>query len=99
MRHNDYSFIRCDCKEHGLVIKRNHFEGSKILCLSIWKWGFCGDYRPSLIDRLKEAWEVIRWGECYGDQVLLDNTTLTELYNLLDEVKKEWEEQSKELED
>jgi hypothetical protein len=76
-------FILCQCTQHALSINRFQFEDMKFpeICISIWQ--FPNPF--TLREKLRWVWQIIRWGDPYGDFVILDVEKSKELRDYLNE--------------
>lgn len=66
---------KCDCGTEMLVMepeidRMNEGKSLFFLNLSIWLLGY--DNKPSLFQRLRHCYHILRTGKNYSDQIILD---------------------------
>jgi len=66
-------FLKCDCHSEGIEVQYfKEDKSDKGFYINYWKYGITGRYSElSIIDKLKNAWKILRYGTLHGDQVML----------------------------
>lgn len=78
------SWYKCDCGNEVLHIEEEIDKVSDDLSLvflniSIWLQGH-GDNRPSLRERLRHCWQILRTGKNYADEIILSWEEMNRLH-------------------
>ncbi len=94
MEENKKITIECECGTHMLQVESNIETGSYIpeqeneairfqsIYLAMFHYGNC---KPSLLERIKRAFKVLKTGELYADQITLTPSEATKLRDFLTE--------------
>jgi len=77
-------FFQCDCGQEAIHIERDleFFEEEKryvcLLNFSIYHFGI-ENHKPTLKEKLRHCWHIIRTGKNYSDQIILNQDTARQL--------------------
>ncbi len=63
--------IRCSCGSHELDAAYDESDDYPMLYVCLWSYGKGGEKWP-LRFRFKAIWDILRYGHCDGDSVILD---------------------------
>ena len=75
------AFIHCDCKEEMLIA---FYDGEyDLLELSIYETSASFKSKKSWFQRLRYAYQILRYGEPYTDQIILKRDQIEELQGFL----------------
>lgn len=76
-------WYKCDCGNEVLHIELDEtildMGVVKYLNLSIWLMGH-GDNRPSLRERLRHCWQILKTGKNYADEIILNWEEMNRLH-------------------
>lgn len=72
-------FLTCSCYCEGLRVTYDPDDKEFYVCL----WGTRSGYQVSWLQRLKSCWKILKTGEPFGDQVLMNQEEATKLVNFL----------------
>ncbi len=93
--HTMNHFTKCMCNTEGIEISVENYFNNKVKIASIHFWemgGSFGDDRPSLWNRIKSAWYVLRKGHSpFAWDLELDVEGLKTLKKNIEDVIKEME--------
>jgi len=76
-------WYKCDCGSEVLHIEEDKENGTVYLNISIWLMGY---QRPTLWQRLKHCWHILRTGQNYADQIILNWNEVTRLHKDLSRI-------------
>lgn len=76
--------VKCECFAHAIELTK--FEDDDDLFVSIWYLGRIG--KKSLIDRIKDAWNILIGNRTFIEEVILNKESVAVLKNYLDEYLK-----------
>lgn len=75
------AFIHCDCKEEMLIA---YYDGEyDLLELSVYETSASFKSKKSWFQRLRYAYQILRYGEPYTDQIVLKRDQIEELQGFL----------------
>lgn len=79
---NRQKFFLCNCYGHGVMVTQDVDDDEArlktIAYLSLWEEGYYVN-KPSLWQRLRTAWRVIKTGKVDSDSIVLSKQTAQEL--------------------
>jgi hypothetical protein len=75
-------YYDCECRSEVLRLEIEEDKISLDVFLSIYRQRIIG-----LKDKLRYCWQVLRWGEPFGDDMILDNQELIKLSEDLNRLK------------
>lgn len=85
MQNKDF-FIRCDCGEEGLMFRKDSEDENPLYFISLWQ----EYYRTrSIKERIRAIIHIIKTGEPYVDQIILNNNGITELRDICNSMLKD----------
>ena len=77
-------FIRCGCQSEILVL---HYDGEiDMIDLSMYEIDVSYKYRMSLWQKIRYIYQVIRYGQPYTDQIVLNRQQIDELKTFINEI-------------
>jgi len=77
-------FIRCSCQSEMLVLD---YDGEfDIVDLSIYKIDLSYKYIMSWYQKARYIYQILRYGQPYSDQIVLDRKQINELKTFLDSI-------------
>lgn len=79
-------FIECSCYCHaiGISYETDEEEGLPLFDMGFFAHGDIGDVRWSIKERIRYAWQILRTGKLFTDQVTLNRTEAKRLKCSLD---------------
>ena len=80
----DRVFFTCACHTHGIVLFPMDEVPDEYTPLFIEFW-YYGKGDISFFDRLKAAWQFLRWGTCFQEEMVLNKE---EALRLSDELRR-----------
>jgi len=78
---------RCECFTCGLLLTEDEDSGG--VYMSFWKYG--SPNPMGLLERLRRAWNIVKTGRYFDDQIILNEATARELCNDMDSILKKQE--------
>ena len=77
-------FIRCDCQSEILVL--DYDAEVDMIDLSMYEIDVSYKYRMSLWQKIRYIYQVIRYGQPYTDQIVLNRHQINELKSFLETI-------------
>ena len=74
-------FIICGCHGEGYMFTWYEKDDIPALYISLWKEGI-GHYDHNWRHRLRHIWQIIRTGEVYTDQLILEEKQVVKLIDV-----------------
>jgi hypothetical protein len=81
---NEMLFVVCDCYEHAISVEVFDKE-NKMTLVRFWQ---AYSDNVGLVERLKRAWRVFRYGKLDYDDVILDLDGMSKLLSNISDVTK-----------
>ena len=86
-------FIPCDCREGGLMIQGIEIDLEPPVPLVYFLIVHAGDRMPSLWERIKNAFKLLRKGRIYTEEVILNGSGVNQLWDAVEDIMDKWPEQ------
>ena len=78
------AFIHCDCRQEVLIV---YYDGEyDTLDMSLYETSSSFENKKSWIQRLRYAYQIVRYGKPYTDQIVLKRDQIEELKGFLSHI-------------
>lgn len=78
MNSENKKYLQCSCGSEVMLFEKDPEINHWYVC--IYK---LSTIKPGIKNRLRQIWEIIKTGEPHSDQIVLDEESITELKNFL----------------
>lgn len=85
-------WYKCDCSNEVLHIEEcTYICGDAVyLNVAIWHRG-CGNNKPSIYERLRHCWQILKTGKNYTDEIILNFDDVKRLHKDLSDIVNKYE--------